>query len=174
MSRRLFALLSVLLFAAFLGRADNYKITIGDITFIRPEDWILEEPLEKSAALSRFLLPNDPKKEVDVRFYIEDSVGRHDDKTWKSHFPQASGKDSQEEKKKIGRRELNILTLRGEYITPGTKIRKHPHFLLISATISFGPKVIHARILGPERLVKPASMDFRRMVENALRDKVGE
>jgi hypothetical protein len=172
-SRTTFVLFCFLLTALFIQAAPQ-TVVVGDLTFVRPKNWKLEEPGATSTAQARFLVPDDQGKvsgTVDVRFYIEDKEGLHDDATWKSHFPTATSAQIREERKSFGTRELSILTLQGTYATPEAKVKKRENFYLVSATITFGPKVIRVRILGPKSVVQPASATFQSMVENALGEK---
>lgn len=158
---------------AFSGPA---SVMVGDLTFVRPKNWKWEEPAGKSAAQSRFMLPlakGEGVSAADVRFYIEDKDGPHGESAWKSHFPQVGPGKLRSEQKRIGKRELSYLILSGNYFA-GEKAKKKTGQMLLGATITFGPKVIIVRALGAEHVVKAAMFDFKRMVEEALKDKAAE
>jgi hypothetical protein len=154
---------------AFGLRAEPSNVLVGDLTFTRPERWKWESPSAKSTAQTRFIVPVlTGSTMTDVRFYVEEKDGKHSDEAWKELFGSAKTV-VQQETKRIGKRQLFYLSLRGSYIT-GPKAKAKPGTALLSATIPFGEQVIRVRILGPEGEVAGATDEFKTMVETALKD----
>ncbi len=153
-----------------MAAAEPSNILVGDVTFTRPDNWKWEQSTENSKAI-RFVIPSVPAVAdrpalTDVRFYAEKEGSSHSDESWKARFPGAAGDGGREKEKEIGNRKVSYLTLKGSYIGAENKVKRD--YMLISATIPYGEKVIRVRILGPKHEVKAASATFKKMIEDAL------
>lgn len=160
------------LIAPFAASADEpMNVLVGDLTFTRPAEWKWEAPSTNSPAVTQFVVPTERKGErTDVRFYISPRNFESASKLWKSYFPQTSDRtDVKEEKKKFRKREALFVRLRGTYVFPGA--RPQPGFVFYGVAIPYGKQFIHVRILGPEKIVQTAEVTFRKMVEDALKEK---
>ncbi|MDB6026529.1 MAG: hypothetical protein JWM68_2752 [Verrucomicrobiales bacterium] len=152
------------------GYADPANVLVGDFTFTRPETWKWESS-GKSNVLSRFIIPDGAgiPTGADVRFYLLQMNATVTAALWKSYFPQAKESDCSEEKKKIGNHDLTYVSLNGTQIYPGSKPK--PGCAVFGAIIPSGKDFVHIRLVGPKSEVEAARPRFKKMVEDALRDK---
>jgi hypothetical protein len=153
-------------------KAEPVNVLVGDLTFTRPEAWTWESPgsAAKSNVLTRFIIPNDSgKPTTDVRFYIAQKNAREAAALWKSYFPQAKPKeDIREEQKTINGHELTYVSLTGTQSFPGSKPR--PNCTFFGAIIPSGKDYVHIRLFGPKEEVERATTQFKKMVEDALKE----
>jgi hypothetical protein len=154
--------------------AEPLNVLVGDITFTRPQEWTWDSPDAKSQVLTRFIIPNDSDKPTtDVRFYLTKIDAASASALWRSYFPQSNAdKDIREEKKKIGKHDVTYISLSGTHIYPGKKPR--PNCTFFGAVIPSGHDFVHIRMFGPTSEVTAASGRFKKMVEDALREKEDE
>ncbi|MDB6026528.1 MAG: hypothetical protein JWM68_2751 [Verrucomicrobiales bacterium] len=157
------------------AQAEPANVLVGDFTFTRPKDWIWESATGKSKALTRFIFPNNAGKPstTDVRFYVGQKNAAVAAALWKSYFPEAKDpKEVWEEQKKIGNHDLTYVSVSGTYVPGGNKSK--PNYTWFGAIVPSGKDFVHVRILGPKNEVQRASAQFKKMVEDALRDKEGD
>ncbi|MDB6026799.1 MAG: hypothetical protein JWM68_3022 [Verrucomicrobiales bacterium] len=87
---------------------------------------------------------------------------------WKSYFPPKDQEGAKEERRTIGGREIISMTLRGSYTFQASKAK--PGYRFIGTLIPCGNQFILVRMVGPDRLVQDATDDYRKMIEEALKD----
>ncbi|MDB6027426.1 MAG: hypothetical protein JWM68_3649 [Verrucomicrobiales bacterium] len=156
-------------------QAEPLNVLVGEITFSRPEEWKWELPVSKTTALVRFVIPSPPGRPAltDVRFFLGTKNPAAAAALWKSYFPETKeGGDIHEEKAQIAGYNFTYLTLHGTYVFPGSKGKRDQ--TLIGIVIPSGKQYVQVRLLGPTDEVKAATGRFRKMIENALREKAAE
>ena len=168
-----------LLLIAALGftvaRAEPANVLVGDLTFTRPDSWLWDEPGAKSKAAARFIIPDDAghPTSTDIRFYLGDKSATVVAAVWKTFFPNLRLEDASEERTTIGKRDVTFLTYRGSYAFPvGSKGK--PAHTFIGAVIPSGDKFVHVIIVGPHDVVARCTSPFRKMIEDAVKNKEAE
>ena len=163
------ALFGLLFFSSLLAEPAN--VLVGDLTFIRPENWTWQEPPSISSAISRFVIKDDNGKatQTDVRFYIMKKSIAAEKAALLHTFPDASERDIREEETKVGKEKITYLRVAGTYKFKDN--RPKPDQLWVGAMIPSGKQFVYARIQGPRTEAQSFLPIFKQMVETAVRER---
>ncbi|MDB6029603.1 MAG: hypothetical protein JWM68_5826 [Verrucomicrobiales bacterium] len=166
-----FVFLSLLLCVSTLY-AQPANILVWNLTFTRPENWVWEEPPKTSSALNRFTIPSGGVVRTDVRFYIVKKDVASERAALLQQFPGSSATDIQEQEIKVGKQKIVYFKIGGTYKYKDTSAR--PDQLWLGAAIPSGKQFVYVRINGPRAEVDAQLPIFKKMVENAVREREGE
>jgi hypothetical protein len=164
------AFLCILFFILQL-HAEPANLLVGNLTFTRPENWRWEEPTRTSTALTRFVLGN-PRltAQTDIRFYIVNKNVASEKAVLLSQFPGSTAADISETSLKVGAQKLIYLRIAGTYrYHEGTP---KPDYVVLGAQIPTGTtQYIYAKMMGPRAEVEGSVSAFKKMVEDAIRER---
>ena len=149
--------------------AQPSNVMVGDLTFTPPKDWEWESPSNSVAAARSTIRSHDRRITTDVRLYFTGMDAASAEKLWRSYFPDSNKPGGfKEEHLTVGKRDIVYMTLNGTYAYKSE--RRKPGYTWVGAVIPSGQKYILPRILGPKAEVEASLKDFKRMVENAIKE----
>jgi hypothetical protein len=151
------------------SQSEPLNVMIEDVTFPRPAGWKWAAPPTNLSVVNQFVISKeDGEIAVRVLFCLANQNSESLGRAWKGWMKEADQPENvQEERVKIGGREVYFLTMHGTF----TKSRKaQPDFGFIGVVLPARGHFIQIRMEGPQAEVKKAAGDFRKMIEEALKE----
>lgn len=156
---------------AFSLGAEPENILVDKYTFNRPKDWKWRAPGDSWSALSRFQISDDGAKfPTEARFYIINSDKADLRKRVLSNFRKDAAE--REERVKVGEFEITYFTAVGTAVDKETKGDPRPdqQFTGLFLPTESADKKVFIRLFGPRPTVERAFGEFKKMIEQAVRD----
>ncbi len=172
-----------LLLALALGAGQNVRaenaatFKVGSFTFTRPDKWESVPPASPMRAAQFKVTDVDGKTSAEVAFFqfgpggaggVQANVDR-----WLGQFNEPKDKiNAKVEEVTIGKTKVTYVSAEGTFRSgmPGGPTTPLPDYGLMGAMVGGdGDNVIFIKMTGPKGLVKPATADFKKMVESGLK-----
>ncbi len=153
-----------------LVHAEPENVVVCDLTFARPPTWQWEEPLKRSVATTRFIVPGQTDDEKgDCRFYFPGKRPEEAQRLWRTYLARADSTNFRVETKTVGKRLLTYISFHGRAKVPGYKEADNQAF--IGVVIPCQNDYMHVRFSGPRELIDKNTAQFKTMIERAITDK---
>lgn len=152
-----------------MAEVEPLNVMVGNLTFTRPEKWQWQPPVAGSTAAVRFVPRQSNARLTDVRLYFSGATANAVLNDWKRVFEGGQSVRATQERVKVGTCEIVYVTIKGTH-TP-RKGKKKPNYELFGAFVPAQNRLIQARILGPQREVHAVIPEFKKMIEDAVRDE---
>jgi hypothetical protein len=174
MIRQLSFAVGLLCFIASLPLQAAETFKVSEFTFATPKGWT---KLESSSSMRAAELKVGSGKEAcDVVFFYFGAGGAGGVKAnvdrWLSQFQEPRTEaNTKTEEKTVGKTKVTYVTAEGTYLSgmPGGPKTPMANTLLLGAIVEGAEGSVFVRLTGPAGTAKPASGDFRGMIEGALK-----
>lgn len=166
---RTILMVSVAMSCLFSARADPLNFIVGEFTFSRPPAWRWEELISQSKASAQLRIP-DEKSDREAQVLISSSRATRDDVVakWKIYFVEPPVVVHKVTSKKINKLPVTYVTVEGTYRIKGAL---KTGYALLGIVIETDKGNVFGRLIGPKSMVEQSGPQFKKMIEDALKEE---